>query len=77
MVNAKEVFFNESLVFGQDFPFNLSVIMEADSIYVIQDALYLYRIDNYNSIMRTKHKERLAEKITLQYNEKVRLSKKV
>ena len=76
LLNEKEIFFNESLVFGEDFPFNLSVIMEAESIYVIQDALYLYRIDNYNSIMRTKYKERLAEKITIQYNEKVRLSKK-
>lgn len=62
--------FDEDLLFGEDVTFNIRVVMEANRIFVMQEVLYLYRINNANSIMRTKYKPNLDKLVQQQYQKK-------
>lgn len=74
LLREKKIVFEEAIGFGEDFLFNLKCIMEANSIYVLSDALYNYRINN-NSIMRCPYKVNLEQKIQQQYELKLQLFK--
>lgn len=76
LIDRKSVRFNERISFGEDFLFNLTSLMESNRIIVISDPLYLYRVNNENSIMRSRYKENLEQKISIQYQEKKKLSNK-
>lgn len=75
-IEEKHLRFDEHLFFGEDVPFNMQAIMESRHIFVLQEALYLYRTDNINSIMRTKYKPNLEELIECQYKKKLELTYK-
>lgn len=75
-IEEKKFSFDESIFFGEDVLFNMQVLMEARRIFVLQEALYLYRINNANSIMRTKYKSNLEELIQYQYQKKIALTNK-
>ena len=75
MLREKKIAFDETIGFGEDFLFNLGCIMEANSIYVLPDALYNYRINN-NSTMRRVYKDNLEQKIQQQYELKLQLFQK-
>ena len=75
LLREKKITFEEAIGFGEDFLFNLSCVMEANSIYVLSDALYNYRIHT-NSITRSPYKADLEQKIQLQYELKLQLFKK-
>lgn len=73
-LEEKKLRFDECLLFGEDVPFNLHALMEARRIFVLPDALYCYRINNVNSIMRTKYKPNLEALIERQYKKKMELT---
>jgi len=70
----KEIWFDENVKIGEDMLFNTKAIMETDYFWVLDQALYMYRIDNMNSIMRTKYKPDLLENLKKQYCEKIKVS---
>lgn len=72
LIKEKSIAF-DSVRIGEDFLFNLRCVMEAKSIFVLPKALYNYRIDNENSIMRCKYKSDLEEQIEEQYELKLRM----
>ena len=76
LIDSKNIKFNEDIKIGEDVIFNLEVIMESNRICTINDTLYYYRTNRVNSLMRTPYKPFLEEHLKLQYNEKIRLSKK-
>lgn len=76
LIKEKKIAFDEKIRFGEDFLFNLSCVMEAESVYVLPEALYNYRINSQNSIMRQKYKVDLEEQIQRQYELKMRLLEK-
>ena len=71
LIKEKQIVFDEKIRFGEDFLFNLSCVMEAESIYVLPKILYNYRINNKNSIMRQKYKADLEKQIQEQYELKI------
>ncbi len=75
-IKDKDLQFNEGIKIGEDFLFNTMAIMEAESCLVLDQSLYLYRINNQNSIMRTKYKPNLENDLTEQYKEKIKISEK-
>lgn len=74
IIDNNRIFFDENIKIGEDFLFNLEIIMNSKSLYVLPEALYNYRIDNEYSIMRTKYKPYLEEQLQLQYEKKKSLS---
>lgn len=76
LIIEKQLKFDEKIRFGEDFPFNLSCVMEAESVYVLPEALYNYRINNENSIMRQKYKDNLEKQIEEQYELKIQIFEK-
>ena len=70
----KEIWFDENVKIGEDMLFNTKAIMETDYFWVLDQALYMYRIDNMNSIMRTKYKPDLLENLKKQYSKKIKVS---
>lgn len=70
----KEIWFDENVKIGEDMLFNTKAIMETEHFWVLNHALYMYRIDNMNSIMRTKYKPDLLENLKKQYCEKIKIS---
>jgi len=69
--------FNKDVKTGQDLLFNYLVLAEADKIYYTDKGYYYYRLDNQNSITRTKSKEDIVEsyietlKVMGTYNENI------
>lgn len=76
LIKEKQIAFDETIHFGEDFLFNLSCVMEAESIYVLPEVLYNYRINNENSIMRQKYKVDLEKQIQEQYELKLHMFEK-
>lgn len=74
LVDQKKLKFNEDISFGEDVIFNINLVANASRILVLGECLYEYRTDNPTSIMRTKYKENLTQKVSVQYREKIRLS---
>lgn len=66
--------FNEELRIGEDMIFNARAVISAKKVVAIHEALYEYRIDNPNSIMRTKYKKNLEYDLSIQYQEKLKIN---
>lgn len=60
-----EIQFIEGM-YGEDSPFNLEVLLSAESIRIIDSPLYYY-VQTQNSLVRTKYKEHLSVKLNEQY----------
>ena len=75
LIIEKQITFDETIHFGEDFLFNLSCVKEAESIYVLLEALYNYRINNEKNIMRQKYKADLEKQIQEQYELKIHIFK--
>ena len=75
-IKKNKLKFNENIYIGSDTIFNFSSIMTANKIALIPEALYLYRTNNNNSIVKTKYKPKMEESLQLQIEEKKRLIKK-
>ena len=75
-LKENELLFDEEISIGEDMLFNTCAVMEAGRIVVVPKALYYYRIDNVNSIMRIKFKPQLEEKLQLQYEKKMKITRK-
>lgn len=74
-LNKVKVMFDEQTKIGEDYLFNSQVLLEASNILVLKESLYMYRINNENSIMRKKYKENLLENLEYQYDEKKKIIK--
>lgn len=72
----KGISFNENIRTGQDGPFNFEAVMSATRVYYLDKPLYLYRIDNANSIVRTRYKWYMEKSLQLQIEEKKRICKR-
>ena len=66
----KNIRFIENLRIGEDTVFNYACVMQASSVILIPKALYQYRINNVNSLMRFRHKPYLANNLQILINEK-------
>ena len=75
-LKTHKIRFDESILFGEDVPFNINVLCEAERIMVVGECYYRYRIDNSTSIMRTSYKPNLEELIQRQYEKKKYLNEK-
>lgn len=67
--------FIESIKYGEDMVFNLRAIMKTKRIFLIPEPLYLYRVDNPNSIMSKKYKPNMESGLEQLVLEKKRLIK--
>lgn len=65
--------FNEKLNVAEDTVFNMECIFLANSMYVINEALYIYNDVNNESIMRRKYKPNYHIDLNKQYLEKKRI----
>ena len=59
---SNHIYFNESVRFGEDMIFITEALQACKSIYLTNDALYYYRIDNNNSIMKVSSYNPYIEK---------------
>lgn len=67
--------FNEELFIGEDVIFNLESLLRSERVVAIPDILYLYTVNNRNSLMRKSHKPHLESNLILQYELRKKLSK--
>jgi glycosyltransferase EpsJ len=74
IIMANNIKFNEKVHVGEDFIFNLEVLIKSTNVHVLGEALYYYTVDNQSSIMRTPYKANLESSLILQYEIKRRLS---
>jgi hypothetical protein len=74
-LQSLNITFDESIMFGEDVIYNIDVIMQAEKIYVLNEALYRYRINNSNSFMQ-KYKPLLTKWVNQQYAAKINRSRK-
>ncbi len=72
IINNKFVF-DEDVFIGEDYLFNARALLSGGLIYVMRDALYMYRIDNTESIMRKRYKQDLESRLSVQYNKKLEI----
>ncbi len=68
--------FLEEIRIGEDMIFNLACVMQSKSVIMIPKALYQYRINNSNSLMKLPYKPYLANSLQRQIEEKKRLIQK-
>lgn len=57
-------------------PYNLKALLSTTKIYLIKEALYYYRINNTNSIMRSKYNPYMEDSLILQVKDKRELINK-
>lgn len=69
----KGILFNEKIRYAEDMVFNLKAILSAKYIYLINKPLYYYRINNPNSIMKSKYNKYMEESLSIQIQEKKQL----
>lgn len=74
IIKKNNIKFNKDIKIGEDFIFNLEVLINSKSAYVTDKTDYYYTIDNSNSAMRTKYKSYLEKNLMLQYKIKRKLS---
>lgn len=72
----KQIFFNEKIRYAEDMPYNLKALLSTTKIYLIKEALYYYRINNTNSIMRSKYNPYMEDSLILQVKDKRELINK-
>ena len=72
-INKYCLTFDEEARFGEDYLFNANILLIGGVVCVIKKSLYMYRIDNPESIMRTRFKPNLEEQIAYQYQKKLEI----
>lgn len=65
--------FDEEVSIGEDYLFNARVLLSGGIIYVMREALYMYRINNADSTMSKKYKPDLEKQLLVQYNKKLEI----
>lgn len=70
-----DITFNENIKVAEDTIFNMECIFLAKSMYVIDEALYIYNDANNESIMRRRYKPNYHIDLNKQYLEKKRILK--
>lgn len=75
-LNNNNMVFNETIKVAEDTIFNMECIFLSDSMYVIDEALYIYNDANNESIMRRKYKPNYHIDLNKQYLDKKRILKK-
>ncbi len=73
-VNKNKLFFDESVLLGEDSDYNLRSLLSAEKIYSIDDNLYYY-VFNANSLTQHRYKEGLLEKFSSQFKARVKVYK--
>ncbi|MEY2192745.1 glycosyltransferase [Neobacillus sp. BF23-41] len=76
LIKEKNIRFNEQVFIGEDVIFNLEYFLESKRVYVMPESLYLYTVDNLESLMRAAYKPKLESSLVLQYKIRKQLSKK-
>lgn len=69
----KRLLFDERLKVGEDTLFNFACVLKANSVIMLPQALYLYRINNISSVMKQAYKPYLESCLQLQISEKKKL----
>lgn len=72
-IKENDIRFNENILFAEDSVFNLEVLLKAKNVYVLDEPLYYYTVNNKFSIMRKNYKEHLESSLILQYDIKKKL----
>lgn len=72
----KQIFFNEKIRYAEDMPYNLKALLSTTKVYLIKEALYYYRVNNSNSIMRSKYNPYMEDSLILQVKDKKELIEK-
>ncbi|MGG0237744.1 glycosyltransferase [Bacillus rhizoplanae] len=76
IIKDKNIRFNEQVFIGEDVIFNLEFLLESKRAYAISESLYLYTVNNPNSLMRIPYKPKLESSLLLQYKIRKDLSQK-
>ncbi|MEN8904363.1 MAG: glycosyltransferase family 2 protein [Clostridiales bacterium] len=74
IIKENNIRFNTLLGVGEDFIFNLEVLLKCSSAYVLKESLYYYTVNNKESIMNKPYKNNLESNLILQYDLKKKLS---
>lgn len=61
LLQEKNIRMNENLYIGEDYCFNLDVIQYVHDFQTIEDALYIYKIQNNNSIINRYKKDKFSQ----------------
>lgn len=75
-VIKEQIFFNENVRCGEDTTYNLKALLSTTKVYLIKEALYYYRVNNTNSIMRSKYNPYMEDSLILQVKDKKELIEK-
>lgn len=75
-VIKEQILFNENVRCGEDTIYNLKALLSTTKVYLIKEALYYYRVDNINSIMRSKYNPYMEDSLALQVKDKKELIEK-
>ena len=70
------LYFDEEVRIGEDYLFNARILLSGGIVYVLNKPLYMYRIDNPDSIMRRRYKPNLEEQLSCQYAKKLEIIEK-
>ncbi|MEH7096669.1 glycosyltransferase family 2 protein [Neobacillus vireti] len=76
LIKEKEIRFNENIFIGEDTVFNLEFFLQAKRLYAIPECLYLYTVNNPESLTKVRFKPRLEKSLVVQYKIKKQLSEK-
>ncbi|WP_261178273.1 hypothetical protein [Anaerobacillus sp. CMMVII] len=76
IINESNIRFNEQVFIGEDVIFNLEYLLSSKRVMAIADQLYLYTVDNPDSLMRVSYKPKLESSLVLQYKIRKEFSKK-
>lgn len=76
IIRSKNIRFNEKVLIAEDTIFNLEFLLESKRVIAIPNVLYLYTVNNPDSIMRIPYKPNLESSLVLQYQIKRKLSEK-
>lgn len=66
--------FNRKLFIGEDVIFNLELLSRSERVIAIPETIYLYTVNNPNSLMRKPYKPNLESSLILQYELRKKLS---
>lgn len=76
IIKDRNLRFNENVFIGEDVIFNLEYFLESKRLIAIDSILYLYTINNPDSLMRVPFKPKLESSLVLQYKIRRQLSQK-
>lgn len=68
LIKQNRILFNEKIYIGEDVAFNIQLLVKAERVMAISKILYLYTINNPNSLMRNDYKPNLESSLVEQYN---------